>query len=238
MSPQILAGIGCFARALAFVHSAPIVSEEPCPERARLALAALLGLVLAPAGALPGGSLIGVVVAEALAGGLMGLALTMPWATIGALLPQLAAAGGIDTEDEGEPISARLSAAAGLACFLALGGERFLLTMLAAPRYMPLRGEGFAELALHAGAAVLALAAEGIVPFLAVLAAAKIGAALVSRAAAWDLGALQPPVMTGAAVALVVVFLNAAPLLYENALHESAALADSAGKRPVGGEAR
>ena len=216
--------MGCFARALAFLHTAPIVSEEQVTERARLAFAFLLALVLSPAGLsrlLPVHGLLEHVAVEALTGAVLGLALAWPWATVTALLPQLAGAAGIEDDDE-EP-SGRLSTAVALACFLSLSGDRFLVTLLAAPCRIPDSAAGLAELALRLGGVLYTIAADGLVPLLAVLAAARLAGSLVLRGGAMDLSGVHLPALTVAGVVLLTAFVHSAPLLYEDALHEGAA---------------
>ena len=218
---------GCFARALAFAHVAPMLSEEHVGERTRLAFAAVLALVLAPAGAVVArDSIIIELMLEVAAGVALGLAVALPWSTVSALLPQLVSSTGLEAEDDGEPPAARLATAVSLACFLALSGERFLVTLLAAPAKLP-GATGLADLAVAAGSAVFTLAAVALVPFLAVLAAARVVGALVLRAAAVDLSPFHAPALALAGMVLVLAYLQAAPMFHEDALHEAATAARS-----------
>lgn len=210
--------LGCFARALAFLHTAPVFAEDGVPERARIALAFLLGLILAPAGGLPGG-LHERLALEALVGAALGLALSWPWATVSALLPQVTSATGLDDEDE---TSDRLATAVALAAFLSLGGERYLITLLAGPCQVPVSATSLAELALRAGGALFTIAADGLVPLLAVLAAARLASALAMRGSAMDLSGLHTPALTVAGVVLLLAFVQQGPMLYQDALDEGA----------------
>ena len=225
MDPILIAG--CFARTLAFVHVAPFFAEDSVPERARLSLAFVLALLIAPAGGV-GASLLVRLLLEALTGLVLGLAVALPWATVSALLPQVAAGTGLEDEEEG--IAARLAAAVALACFLGLSGERWLLSLLAAPAHAPI-GASVAELAMSAGGAVWALASGALVPFLAVLAAARLAFALAMRAAAIDLSPFHAPALALAGMLLVLAYVQAAPVLFEDALHEGTALTATGGQR-------
>lgn len=217
--------LGCLARTMAFLHTAPIVSEEAMPERARLALAALLALVLVPAGGLPAQGFAERMILEGLTGLVLGLALAWPWATVQGLLPMLGGAAGLDSEDEeDESIITRLATAVALTAFLGLSGERFLITVLAAPCQIPSGVTSIAEFSVRAGSACYAIAADGLVPLLAVLAAARIAGALVMRGSAMDLSGVHIPVMAVAGVVLLTAFVQSAPILYEDALHEGARL--------------
>lgn len=219
MNVEPIVVLGCFSRALAFLHTAPVFAEDGVPERARLALAFLLALILAPAGGLPGDLHVRLAL-ESVVGAALGLALAWPWATATALLPQLASAAGLDDDDEA---SDRLATAVALAAFLSLHGERYLITLLAAPCHVPGSAGDLAALALRSGGALFALAADGLVPLLAVLGAARVAGALVMRGGAMDLSGIHTPVLTVAGVALLLAYVHQAPLVYQDAIDEGAA---------------
>lgn len=217
---------GCFARTLAFVHVAPGLAEAAVPARTRLGLAALLALVLAPAGGVGASTLAGRLVAEALCGLLLGLLAAMPWSALVSACEPLVEAAGLEGEDAGgESTGARLASAFGIAAFLALSGDRFLIKLLATPRQLALDGASLGDLAARAGGATWGLVAEALLPFLFVLALARIAAALVARAAQMDLQPVLAPALVAAGLLVAGGFCQAAPGLFEAALDSTAALA-------------
>jgi hypothetical protein len=166
----------------------------------------------------------------------------VPWSTLVAAFSPLADAAGVEGDEDpaGEPLSARIGAAVGLAAFLALSGERFLIKLLATPRHVALDGASLGDLAARAGAATFALLAEALLPFLFVLALARLASALVTRAAQLDLQPALAPALLAAGVLVMTGFCDAAPGLFESALDRTAALSGAPPPRRsapvVGGE--
>jgi flagellar biosynthetic protein FliR len=211
--------VACFARAATFCQAAPVLGHAAVPAAWRLAMAAVLAVLTAPAAA---AGTIGVTVAERVLGeGALGLALALvlgaAWSVLERVLVPLARAAGFDedpsrAEDDGP--FARLGGLIAIAGFLAVSGDHLLLSYLTQP--IALAGLDLAGIVLALGRHVFAVAGCSLVPLLGALVVARVAAALASRRAAFDLAPLVAPAL---AVLLVlscwVWALIASPAVHE-----------------------
>ena len=207
----LMALAACFARALGFCSAAPLIGDEEVTARSRLAMAALLALFLAPSSSGEPGWL--ALPVEALGGYALGALISLLWSTLDSVLVPLAPAAGLASE---EPFSL-LSRLAGVASFLALSGDHYLIELLAGPA-LPLSRHGLAQAAMGAGRAVFERAAQALLPLLGTLVLAQLVVALLGRAATLDLNHLAAPALIALAFLLAGAWVGEAPALYRTVL--------------------
>lgn len=191
MNPALPTFVATFARAAAFLHAAPLTGDRQLPVRARVAVAALMALALAPARpVLDGDALIAMIPCELLLGLGAGFTarLVLAGAEAGGELISLqlglgfAAAYDPALGDQAQPIGRLALALAGLA-FLAAGGMEAAVRVVAGP---------FADATTFAAAAgsligrsgeLLVAAVRFAAPAVLAVSVANVALAFASRAA-------------------------------------------------------